>query len=805
MSKLPKHYDIKESESRWQGSWEKEGVNRFDPKSSEEIYSCDTPPPTVSGKMHIGHALAYSQADYVMRFHRMLGKNIFYPFGLDDNGLATERFVEEKTGVKGHMMDRQEFIKLCLKETKEAEEELLHHWASLGISPDWSIDYRTIDRDVQRKSQLSFVDLYKKGREYRKEAPTMWCPECQTAIAQVELEDQELSSFFNDVVFKVNGEDLIIATTRPELLPACVAVFYHPDDKRYKKYKGKKATVPLFNYEVPILEDEKADPEKGTGIVMCCTFGDITDMEWYMEHDLPERVAITKDGKMNQLADKYEGQSIETARKMIIEDLKDQRLLLSQTPLKHEVNVHERCGTPVEFLTTKQWFIKYLDLKDYFLKEGAKLNWHPKHMKTRFDNWVKGLKWDWCISRQRFFGIPFPVWYCKKCREIIVANEEDLPVDPLTDRPKEPCKCGSTDFEPENDVLDTWATSSLTPQIATKWREDNAFFKKMNPMSLRSNGHDIITFWLFNTVVKSLLHEEQLPWKDVMINGFVLDPKGKKMSKSKGNVVEPLEMLEKYGADALRFWAASTKLGEDIPFKEGELVSGRRMCTKLWNASKFAIMNLEGFDGKKPELELMDKWVLSKLQGVVQKATEAFNKYDYSVTKQETEKFFWQVFTDNYIEICKDRLYNPDERGEEKRKSAQYTLYHVVLSVLKLMAPIMPHITEEIYSLYFAKREKKKSIHISQWPRYMESLVNDKAEQLGDFMVGLVHEARRAKSDKNLSLKKPLRKFVIRGKFTPEEFEQVHDDLKGATHAEDIVYKQLDKDSKEECETEITV
>jgi valyl-tRNA synthetase len=587
-------------------------------------------------------------------------------------------------------------------------------------------------------------------------------------------------------------------------LPACVAVFYHPEDDRYKHLKGRKAMVPLFNYEVPILEDDKVDREKGTGIVMCCTFGDITDMEWYMKHNLPEKVVITKDGKMNKLAGKYEGQSIKTARKLIIEDLKDAKLLLSQTPLKHMVNAHERCGTEVEFLTTKQWFIKYLDLKDYFIEQGAKLNWRPAHMRVRYDNWINGLQWDWCISRQRFFGVPFPVWYCKKCGAIIVAKEEELPVDPLQDKPKEKCQCGSKEFEPEKDVMDTWATSSLTPMIAAGWKENDKLFKRIFPMSLRSNGHDIITFWLFNTVVKSLLHENQLPWKDVMINGYVMDPHGQKMSKSKGNVVEPMEVISKYGADCLRFWAASTKLGDDVPFVEKELVSGKRMVIKLWNASKFALMNLEDYDGKKPELELIDKWIISKLNRLIKKCTESFREYDFSITKQEVEKFFWHQYCDNYLEICKDRLYNKEARGEEARRSAQYTLYTLTNTIIKLIAPIMPHITEAIYQMYYSEKEKKKSIHASQWPIYNENMVNEKAEHMGDLAVDIIRAARKAKSEKNFSLKKPIEKLVIRAKLKKEEFEKILVDIKGATQAKDLVYKELDKAAKEEFETEIS-
>ncbi|MBW2999443.1 valine--tRNA ligase, partial [Candidatus Woesearchaeota archaeon] len=522
---LPKIYDFKVEEPKWQRFWEEKAIYKFDPKSKKEIYSVDTPPPTVSGKMHMGHAFSYAQQDFAVRFHRMLGKNVFYPFGTDDNGLATDRMIEKMKGVKSAEMDRKEYVKLCLETLEEIRPKYIADWKKIGMSCEWSIYYTTINEHCQRISQKSFIDLYKAGREYQKEAPTIWCPHCNTAIAQVELEDRELTSFFSDIVFKLeDGSDLIIATTRPELLASCVAVFFHPDDDRYKKLKGKKAKVPLFNHEVPILPDERADPEKGTGIVMCCTFGDQTDIEWYKAHNLPLIMSITGDGKMNEKAGKYKGMTIKEAREKIIEDLKKENLLVKEKKISHTVNVHERCGTEVEILNTKQWFIKYLDLKDTFLKAGKQMKWFPPHMRVRYDNWIKGLQWDWCISRQRHFGVPFPVWYCKKCEEVILAEKDQLPVDPLTDKPKKPCKCGSKDFVPEKDMLDTWATSSLTPQIAAELFIEKGLYDKLYPMNLRPQAHDIITFWLFNTVVKSQMHAKKNPWKDIMISGFALDP-----------------------------------------------------------------------------------------------------------------------------------------------------------------------------------------------------------------------------------------------------------------------------------------
>ena len=805
--KLPDRYNAKEAEPKWQSFWEKEGVYRFDPESKAEIYSVDTPPPTVSGKMHMGHAFSYAQQDFVVRFQRMIGKNVFYPFGTDDNGIPTERLIEKTKKVKAKDMPRDKFVKLCLDTLeKELRPEYIADWKRIGISCDWSIYYTTINEHCQRISQRSFIELFKKGREYRKEAPVMWCPECQTGISQVECQDKILDSFFNDIIFKVGNENLLIATTRPELLPACVAVFYHPEDKRYQKFKGKKAKVPLFDFEVPILPDERADPEKGTGIVMCCTFGDQTDMEWQKAHNLPIKAAITIDGKMTKLAGKYEGMGIKTARKMILDDLKDARLCVGQEPIKHAVNVHERCGTEVEFIHSKQWFIKYLDLKEDMLSWGKELNWYPEHMKSRYEHWVKGLQWDWLISRQRYFGVPFPVWYCKKCDEVILAKEEELPVDPLKDKPstKECPKCKGKEFAPEKDILDTWATSSLTPQLSTELMKDKPVFKKLFPMSLRPQAHDIITFWLFNTVVKSRLHYKKNPWKDVVISGHALDPHGKKMSKSKGNAVEPQETILKYSADSLRFWAAGCKLGDDLAYQEKDLVTGEKFITKLWNASKFAIMHLEDYNGEKPKkLEAVDKWMLSKIGSVIKNSTDSFNKYEYSRTKADVENFFWHDFCDDYMEIVKDRLYNPDRRGKDARVSAQYCLYNSLLAILKMIAPIMPHITEEIYQLYFASYEKAKSIHISLWPKPI--LHDEKAEKIGEMVVYAVQKARQAKSEKNVSLKTPLKGMVLKGKVSAEDYESVKDDIINSARVEKIEYEALDEKSEIDYECEVEV
>ena len=783
-------YNPKESEKKYKLYWEKNKIYTFNPNSTKPIYSIDTPPPTVSGKMHIGHAFSYSQQDFVIRYKRMQGYNIFYPFGTDDNGLPTERLIEKEKNITPQKVGRKEFIKICLNTlNKELRPKYIQDWKSIGISCDWSIFYTTINKHCQKISQKSFIDLYKQKREYRKRTPFMWCPECQTAIAQVELKDKEKESQFVYIKFDTSiNKPIVIATTRPELMPACIAIHVHPEDKRYKEFINQKAKIPFFNREVKIYANEDVDPDFGSGAVYHCTFGDMDDAEWIEKFKIQPIEIMDKDGTLNEKAGKYQGLNSKQARKAIIEDLQKAGLIQKIEPIKHVVNTHERCDTEIEILMTDQWFIKYLDLKQQFLKQGSKLNWYPKHMKNRYDNWVKGLKYDWCISRQRYFGIPFPVWYCKKCNEIILADESQLPVDPLTDKPKDPCpKCKSTSFEPEKDVLDTWATSSLTPQIVASLFPK--LYKKLYPMNLRPQAHDIISFWLFNTVVKSYLHNKINPFRDVVISGWALDPKGKKMSKSKGNIIEPQEMIQKYSADCLRFWAASSKLGEDLPFQEKELVAAQRLTTKLWNASKFSFSHLENYKLQKPKkLEILDLWLLIKLNQLVKSSTDAFDKYEYSRTKIETENFFWNIFCDYYLEIIKDRLYNSNKRGKQQKISAQYTLHYSLLTILKLLAPITPFITEEVYQHYYAKKEKCKSIHISSWPEYDPKLINKKAEKIGDKTIQLISEVRKFKSKNNKSLKTPV---LLTLEKQDKDLESILEDLKAVTNASKIDFDKF--------------
>ncbi len=771
--KLPKRYDPKTAEPKWQQFWEDKGLFRFDRFPDRPIYSIDTPPPTVSGRIHIGHVFSYVQTEVIARFWRMKGFNVYYPFGYDDNGLPSERLVEKEKGVRATDVGREKFVQMCLELTKEYEGEFSEFWKSVGLSVDWSQDYSTIDPKSQRISQRSFIDLYRKGRAYMREAPTLWCPECHTAIAQAEIEDAERDSVFYDVAFRLGDRELVISTTRPELIPACVAMFAHPDDERYAELIGKKATVPIFGHEVPILADEKADPEKGTGLVMCCTFGDTTDIAWWQEHGLETRIAIDDRGHMNELAVGYEGLYLKKARKKIVHDLEHAGLMVSQRPISHAVNTHERCGTEIEFSVAHQWFIRVLDIKDEIIAAGAKVTWCPDYMEVRFRNWVENLKWDWCISRQRYYGVPFPVWMCSSCGEVILAEESQLPVDPTVTGPLvDACpKCGSGEFEPERDIMDTWMTSSCTPFLNVRWREDDSrldrFVKSENRteyvMDMRPQAHDIIRTWAFYTIVKSVLNEEKIPWRTAMISGHVLHPDRAKISKSKGGGSHsPSAIIEERSADATRYWACSSRLGTDTVFSYDLFDAGKRFVVKLWNASKFAIMRLEDFDADAPrDLGAPDRWLLARLADTVDRATRGFDVGDYNGAVEAVERFFWHDLCDNFIEIAKKRLYGDDGYDDRARRGAQFALYHALLGVLKMVAPVMPHITEEIHSLFFAEMEGVESIHISLWPECPEEWHDKAALESGELALAVIEGMRKVKSTNKVSVATPVGRLKI--------------------------------------------
>jgi len=783
---LPEKYNPNEREQIWREFWEREKIYKFDETENgmkKPIFSVDTPPPYVSADhLHAGHIMSYSQAEFVVRFKRMNGFNVFYPMGFDDNGLPTERFVEKKYKIEKDKITRSEFIQKCLEETKIGAETYKNLWTLLGISVDWSKTYSTINNHSQKISQWSFIDLYKKGLLKREMKPMHWCITCQTALAQADLEDKEEESFLNTIEF--SGEDgtpLLIATTRPELIPACVALFYNPKDKRYEHLKGKKAIVPILNYEVPILEDEAVDIKYGSGLMMVCTWGDIEDIEKWQKHKLDARNIFNEKGILNELAGKYAGSHLSKLRGVILEELKTDGKLKNQEKLTHTLNVHERCDTPVEFVLTKQWFINVMDHKHDLLEKGTAIKWHPEKMEKIYENWINGLKWDWCISRQRYYGVPFPVWYCEDCGHVILPEQKDLPVDPTENNaPTDTCpECQSKNIVGEKDVMDTWMTSSLTPIIGAKLVENEKIQKKLYPSSLRPQAFEIIRTWLFYTVAKSLFHHDSIPFTDAMISGHGLDGQGRKISKRLGNYVVPDKIIAEYGADALRYWATGATLGENLRYSEDEIKKGKKTVNKLFNASKFVAMFMgndslavqplsELSDTVIRSLEPADKWVLDRLSDTIIHVTKYFENYEYSKARNTIDDFFWKTFTDNYLEFVKYRLYDDSEENKESKQVAQQTLYTCLLSIIKLYAPIMPYVTEEIYQSLFKGSEGVKSIHISEWP----APINVKSEKDFEEAIKTIGEIRKHKSDNAISLGKDIGEFDVKGSENLKKYEE---------------------------------
>ena len=784
---MQKNYDFKQVEKQMQNLWKENSIYSFDWKSQNEIYSIDTPPPTVSGSLHIGHIFSYTQAEMIARFKRMQGCNVFYPFGFDDNGLPTERLVEKDEGILAKNLPRSEFVKRCTAVSEKYEEEFKDLWQSLGFSVDWSLQYETINPTVQRISQKSFIRLLKDGKAYMKESPVLWCTECQTSIAQAELEAVEKDTAFHYVEFKVGLEELVVATTRPELLYGCVCLFVHPQDYRFTKYIGEKAVVPLYDYEIPILADEKVEMEKGTGVVMCATFGDCTDVEWYEKHKLPYRKIILPDGTIEEGVPLIGGLRVLAARKEIIRLLLENGFLSESKNITHTVAVHERCGREIEIIPSKQWYIDILTNKELFLKAAEEINWYPEHMKNRYLLWVENLKWDWCISRQRYFGVPFPLWYCKDCGEVIIADEEMLPVNPAETKPGRPCSCGCEEFVPESSVLDTWATSSVTPQINAKWGEENDNSDRLLPMSLRTQAHEIIRTWAFYTIVKSLYHTGLIPWKDIMICGFVLAKKGEKLSKSKSNSgLSPQLLIEEHSADVIRYWAANSRLGTDTFFSADDLRIAKRFITKLWNASRFSISHLQDIDlDGEARLMPVDRWIMEGCRQTVMNAGKLLEQYEIGAARHEVDDFFWKDLCDYYLEIVKERLYQPEIHGHKERQSAQYALYYCMLNVLKLYAVYVPHITEYIYQEFFRQREGTISLHRLHWEA--EKPLDHEILLFGEKLKEVIAKARKYKSENALSMKTEMEEVVIaEGDQFTELFKQTEGDIKACCRAKNI-------------------
>ena len=793
-------YNHLEAEKAAQEFWQKHDVYKAE-RNPGPLFSIDTPPPTVSGALHIGHVFSYTQADIIARYKRMAGFSVFYPFGFDDNGLATERFVEKKCGVSALQLGRSAFIQLCLEQTREAEKQFEQLWKRMGLSIEWSACYSTISDQSRRISQKSFIELYNKGFLYRKEEPAPYCTVCRTSVAQAELEDVERKSTFVEVLFKAaDGSDLIIATTRPELISSCVALFYNPDDHRYTHLKGTSAHVPLFDYAVPILEDRRVIADKGTGLVMCSTFGDKMDVEWFKGFNLPYTPSLGRDGRMLEKAHFLAGMKVAEARQAIILKLKEEGLVRSEKPIEHTVNIHERCKHEIEYLALPQWFLRLLPYKKEFLAAANQITWYPDFMKYRYINWVENISWDWCLSRQRFYGIPFPVWYCVSCSAVILADKEQLPVDPLQSWPPTKCsECGGNDFIPDSDVMDTWNTSSLTPYICrelyTGKRED------FLPMTMRPQAHDIIRTWAFYTIVKTWMHDNCIPWDSIVISGHVLTTQGQKISKSQENSpLVPENLLKAYPADVIRYWTASALLGTDVAFSDTQLRIGQKLLVKLWNAFRFIREHGDCSTAHEwvhaPITGITTAWIMQRITQTLHSYKKYFDACEFNLALEVADRFFWNDFCSNYLELIKDQFFNPDKYAGPEVLESKKALAYVGVRILQLYAPFMPHITETIYRLLFSSSYHVDSIHQLRFNALQEPLPVIEAIAPMEAILDSVTQIRKLKSDHALSLKTPLAVLYIAASpsysspsVVIHEFLKPHEQLiKGITGAQEIVY-----------------
>jgi valyl-tRNA synthetase len=814
-----------EIEARWIAHWDDKHIYSWNPKTArEESYVIDTPPPTVSGALHMGHLMSYSQTDMLARFQRMAGMNVFYPMGFDDNGLPTERLVEKIKQVRPADMSREAFVALCQDTIPAYVEQYRALFRRLALSIDWSQEYRTIDPSSWRISQMSLLDLYHKGHLERRPQPTLWDPADRTALAQADIVEKEVQGVMYRLPFTHEGGDVEIATTRPELLAACVALMCHPSDARMAGLLGKTVTTPLFGVPVPVIADEKVDPEKGTGLVMCCTFGDLTDIEWWRTHNLPLRDIVGKDGRIfgldrigradwpsldietaRKTAEAITGLNVRKAREAMVNLLREAGLVRGETPVTQMVPSAERSGAPLEILVSAQWVVKLLDKKAELIAKGKQMEWYPAFMEQRFEDWVANLKWDWGISRQRYFGVPVPFWYSRRAGEegrIIVPRVEDLPVNPLTTPPH---GYAMDEVDPDPDVLDTWATSSCTPQInahgiSPETALDPERFARTFPADLRPQAHEIIRTWTFYTVVKAMLHTDQAPFSTMAVSGFCLARDKTKMSKSKGNGIEPVELLDQNGTDVVRYWAASARLGQDTAFSDDVLKIGKRLVTKLRNAARFVKPQLDSFDilDEGSSIQdiaegriycILDLWLLSRLHQVIESATNHFHAYDYTDALEVAERFFFGEFCDNYLELVKGRIYG--EIGNvADQLSARLTLGHALVAILHLMAPFLPFAAEEIFHDTFPKLAAHAvSVHRrGGWPQADSFPCDTTALEAGTMAIDVLARVRAAKSERGVSIKTPL-SFVRYGKERASELlaDDVRNDLKHTVSTGELV------------------
>ncbi len=799
---MKKQYEFREVEERLRKQWARTGIYQSN-RTDAEVVTIDTPPPTVSGSLHIGHIFSYTQTDIIARYLRLTGKQVWYPFGFDDNGLPTERFIEKKRNTSAHAMSRSSFIQLCLTETAEVEDTFRLLWERMGLSVDWDASYTTIGTTARTLSQASFIRLYERGFIYRKNEPSLYCTSCRTTVAQAELDDHEEESVLYSIPFTTEqGVEAIVATSRPELLPACVAVLYHPDDIRYTELKGTVVQVPFFGHYVPIYPDTNVIPDKGTGLVMCCTFGDTMDIHWYKAHGLPYRQIIGTDGKWNGATGPLAGKNARGARETIIALLETNRMIRDKKSILHSVNVHERCKQPIEFLVIPQWFLRILPYKKELIAAADSINWHPSFMKARYIHWVENITWDWCISRQRFFGIPFPVWHCTACNEIVMASPNQLPIDPQESLWEGSCtQCGGGPVVGDSDVMDTWNTSSITPYIcqALRTKTIDVFDQPFEPMTIRPQAHDIIRTWAFYTIAKSWMHHGTVPWKNIVISGHVLSASGDKLSKSKNNsLMEPDTLLAQYPADVVRFWTASGCLGHDIAFSEQQLKIGNRLLTKLWNAFTFIADRVErdylyvrsGGEMAVPQ-QTVHRWMLSTLSLHTGQYHTYFNRYEFSLALQAVESFFWHTFCDTYLELVKDQFFNPERYSPDILKETKQMLAHTGLRILQLYAPFLPYITDEIYQLLYRRSESDSSIHTTTFAALEKAYTDTDALTRMEIIRKVIADLRKLKTESQLSLRTEIEQLTIMGDTHLLAILRADELLiTGATRSKAVVYRE---------------
>jgi len=781
MKAFPKKFDLLLIEEKWQKDWETMGIYRFN--RTDDIrpsFSIDTPPPYPSGNFHMGNVLNWTYIDAQARYKRMRGYNVLFPQGWDCHGLPTEVKTEEIHKIKKMDVPPAEFVKLCKQVINKYIGIMKQAIIRLGCSVDWTTEYRTMDPNYWKNTQLSFIQLHKKDLIYKGTHPISWCTSCETAIADAEVEHEQKEGTLHYIKFRLeDGDHLTIATTRPELLPACVTVAVNPEDERYKRYIGRNIWVPIADRSVKIIAEKEVDPTFGTGVLMICTYGDKADVKAVSTLKLSPIILIDDKGKMNENAGKYAGLTAKQAKKAVVADLQEADLLEKTEPHNQEVGTCWRCKNPIEILEHEQWFMKTRIFTEQVKKNTLEVTWYPDYMKKRMIDWANSLDWDWVISRQRIFATPIPVWYCKQCQEIILAEPDWVPIDPRNEPPKiDKCpKCGATEFVPETDVLDTWFDSSITCAVHAGW-PDKPDWHKLYPADVHPSGYDIIRTWAYYLMVRGLALFDEKPYKSVLINGMVLGTDGRKMSKSLGNFVSTPEVFQKYGADAPRQWATGGgATGSDIPFRWEDVEYAWKFLRKLWNASRFAGMHLEDYNpnSKPPKLELIDRWLLSKLEQVTRKVTDALESCQFNVATNEVRQFTWHSFCDNYLEAVKHRLYQPETYGTEKREAAQYTLYTTIYRILQLLAPVSPHITEELYQIMYADNKKHESIHVSMWPTAQKERIDPETEKSGDLIVAVMGEIRRDKAENQKPLNLAIQKLTLYS-----EDKQILDVLCGA-------------------------